>query len=56
METQNISGPDNIPKGFTVNSQLPNESVNQTRIIDEETAERHNSTEPNKGNIIDTYV
>ncbi len=52
MDIQNISGADNVPKGFSVKSEIPNESI--TRDVEESIQENiKRPPEENKGNNID---
>ena len=51
MEIQNISGPDIISSGFTVNSRVTSENVKNDK---EDYREEVKSAETEKGNFIDT--
>ncbi|MCP4132388.1 MAG: hypothetical protein GY754_15560 [bacterium] len=52
MDIQNISGADSVPKGFSVKSEIPNESIarDEKQSIDENIKR---PPEENKGRNID---
>ncbi|HOO71705.1 MAG TPA: hypothetical protein PK926_08075 [Spirochaetota bacterium] len=53
MEIQNISGPDAIPSGLTIERTAPTETENTERRVE---TRREPAPEENKGGTIDTYA
>jgi hypothetical protein len=53
MEIQNISGPDTMPSGFAVRSDMPPENADRDR---DEQVRREEIPEQSKGRFVDTYV
>ena len=53
MEIQNITGADTVPKGFSENSEVQNESENTQR---EEEIQREPAPEITKGSNLDQFA